>query len=266
MENDTLEVQQPGTENSEPDPGTEQMSFTDKVVGVITEPGAVFESIKKFPVKVTDWLIPVLIMIVFIIASQLIQMANPAIKSELRQKQIATLQKYVDEGKMPAEQFDKAIEGMDKMQSFQLIGTFVGVPIGTFFVLAFMALIYWLIGKFGLKGEPKYGHVFVLMGLTSVFSIIEVIITLIISILMGKFNAAPNLSLVFSSINSGPMFSILKSIDPISIWSMIVVGIGLAKLSSSTTIKSLYWVIGLWIIYILLAAFVLTKIPFLGGM
>jgi hypothetical protein len=266
MENDTLEVQKPEMDNNESDPGMEQMSFTDKVVGVITEPGVVFESIKKFPVKITDWLIPTLILIVFIIASQLIQMGNPAIKSDLRQKQIATLQKYVDEGKMPAEQFEKAIEGMDKMQSFQLIGTFVGVPVGTFFVLAFMALIYWLIGKFGLKGEPKYGHVFVLMGLTSVIGIIEVIITLIISILMGKFNAAPNLTLLISSVNSGPMFSILKSIDPISIWSMIVVGVGLAKLSSSTTLKSLYWVIGLWVIYILLAAFVLTKIPFMGGM
>ena len=49
MENDTMEVQQPGMEDKETDPGTEQMSFTDKLVGVITEPGAVFESIKNFP-------------------------------------------------------------------------------------------------------------------------------------------------------------------------------------------------------------------------
>ena len=104
------------------------------------------------------------------------------------------------------------------------------------------------------------------MGLTSIFGIIEVIITLILSILMGKFNAAPNLSLLVSSVNSGPMFSILKSMDPISIWSMIVVGIGLAKLSSSTKMKSLIWVVGLWVVYILLAAFVLSKIPFIGGM
>ena len=266
MENDTMEVQQPGMEDKETDPGTEQMSFTDKLVGVITEPGAVFESIKKFPAKTVDWLIPILIMIVVIITSQLVQMSNPVIKSELRQKQIATMQKYVDEGKMPQEQLEKAIENMDRMQSFQLIGIFVGVPIGTFFVMAFMALIYWLIGKFGLRGEPKFSHVFVLMGLTSIFGIIEVIITLILSILMGKFNAAPNLSLLVSSVNSGPMFSILKSMDPISIWSMIVVGIGLAKLSSSTKMKSLIWVVGLWVVYILLAAFVLSKIPFIGGM
>ena len=32
MENDTMEVQQPGMEDKETDPGTEQMSFTDKLV------------------------------------------------------------------------------------------------------------------------------------------------------------------------------------------------------------------------------------------
>jgi len=262
MENDTMDIQNSGSESS---PENEQMSFTDKMIGVITEPGAVFAGIKQLPPKVADWLIPTLIMIVIIIASQLIQMSNPVIKNELRQKQIAALQKYVDEGKMPAEQMERAIEGMDQMRSFQLIGIFVGVPIGTYVVLAFMALIYWLIGKFGLRGDPKYGHVFVLMGLTSVISILQVIITLILSILLGKFNAAPNASLLVSGME-GPMLSLLKSIDPISIWSTIVIGIGLAKISSADTVKSIIWVVGLWVVFALLSAFVLSSIPFLGGM
>lgn len=266
MENDTMQLNNQGEEPTDLTPENEPMSFTDKLIGVITEPGNVFAGVKKFPAKVADWLIPTLILIVFVIASQLIQMGNPVIKNELRQKQIAALQKYVDEGKMPAEQMDKAIEGMEKMQSFQLIGIFVGVPIGIFFVMAFMALIYWLIGKYGLKGDPKYGHVFVLMGLTSVIGILQTVVTLILSILLGKFNAAPNMTLLVSSVTQGPMFSILKSIDPISIWSMIVVGIGLAKLSSADTTKSIIWVVSLWVVYVLLAAFVFSNIPFFGGM
>jgi hypothetical protein len=263
MDNDTLEVQTPGPEDNNSVPGLEQMSFTDKIVGLFTEPGNVFDSIRQFPIKVVDWLIPILIMIAFVITSTLIQSNNPAIKSELRQQQLANMQKAVDEGKMTQDQVEK---NLDTIEKFKVFGILIGVPIGTFVMMAFMALIYWIIAKYGLGGSPSYGHVFVLMGLTSIFGIIEVIITLALSILMGKSNAAPNLSLLVSSVNSGPMFSILKSIDPISIWSMIVVGIGLGKLSLADTKKSLIWVIGLWIIFILLGAFVFSKLPFMSGM
>jgi len=265
MENETLNNQELNP-NSEVVNTPEQMSFIDKVVGVFTSPGEVFSSIKNFPPKAVDWIIPTLILIIVVIASQLIQMNNPIIKSELRQKQIQAMQKYVDESKMTQEQMDQALDNMEKMKGFQLMGIFIGVPIGTLIVMAFMALIYWLLVKFALKGKTGYGYVFVLLGLTNLIAVIQVIVSLILSVVLGKFNAAPNVSLIVSSVTQGPMYSIFKSLDPFSIWSMIVVGIGLAKLSDTIVTKSIIWVFILWIVYILLTAFVLTKVPFLGGM
>lgn len=243
----------------------EPMSFTDKVIGIFTNPGDVFTNIQAFPPKVIDWLIPTLCLIVLIIASQLIQMNNPVIKNELRQKQITAMQKYVDEGKMTQEQFEKTIDSMDNMKGFQLIGIFVGVPIGTLIVMAFMALVYWLLAMLALKGKTKYGYVFVLMGLVNLIGALQVIVTLILSIILGKFNAAPNLTLLVSGLDKGPLHSILNSIDPFSIWSMIVIGIGLAKLTLKDVSKGVMWVLILWIVYILLSAFLLSKLPFFGG-
>ncbi|HEY9189047.1 MAG TPA: YIP1 family protein [Ignavibacteria bacterium] len=265
MENETLNNQEVNS-NSEVVNMPEPMSFIDKLVGVFTSSGEVFGSIKNFPPKALDWIIPTLILVIVVIASQLIQMNNPVIKSELRQKQVQAMQKYVDEGKMTQEQMDQALDNMEKMKGFQLFGLFIGVPVGTLIVMAFMALVYWLLVKLALKGKTGYGYVFVLLGLTNIIVVIQVIITLILSIVLGKFNAAPNVGLVVSSITQGPMYTILKSLDPFSIWSMIVVGIGLAKLSDTNVTKSIIWVFILWIIYILLSAFVLSKVPFFGGM
>ncbi|MBK6679606.1 MAG: hypothetical protein IPG53_06030 [Ignavibacteriales bacterium] len=41
----------------------EELSFTDKFLGVVTNPASIFGSITKFELKTTDWLLPIVIML-----------------------------------------------------------------------------------------------------------------------------------------------------------------------------------------------------------
>ena len=54
----------------------QELSHTDKLVGVFTEPAAMFSKAAKFPAKTADWIIPVLVVIVISILSQLVMMSN----------------------------------------------------------------------------------------------------------------------------------------------------------------------------------------------
>ena len=81
MENeDTIQPEQPTNE-------IEELSHTDKIVGVISEPTNLFSKLAFLNTKVTDWLLPLLVMIIVAIVATFIYMSNPEIKLEMQQQQ-----------------------------------------------------------------------------------------------------------------------------------------------------------------------------------
>jgi len=181
------------------------------------------------------------------------QMNDIEIKKEMRDKQIAQIQKMVDEGKLPAENFNQAIESIDKMSGYQLFAVLLFTPITVFAMLFIMALIYWAIAKLILKGSPMYGHALSLVGLVSLIGVFSVIVNLVLSIQYGKMNTGLNLALLASPATSDQLLTLLKAIDPFTIWSLILTSIGLAKLSSVSFQKSAIWVFGFAIIFLLIS-------------
>ena len=63
MENqDTIQSEQPTNE-------IEELSHTDKIVGVISEPSSLFSKLVHLNTKVTDWLLPLIALIIVAIAA-----------------------------------------------------------------------------------------------------------------------------------------------------------------------------------------------------
>ncbi|MBU2444601.1 MAG: hypothetical protein KJ666_03370 [Bacteroidetes bacterium] len=81
-----------------------ELSHTDKLVGVFSEPTATFGKMAKFPQKTSDWIVPILVVIVIAILSQVVMMNNPAIKASIMEKQMERFEKQfkesVDKGQM----------------------------------------------------------------------------------------------------------------------------------------------------------------------
>lgn len=235
------------------DQDTNEMSFTDKVAAVFTEPANLFESIKNYTPKVIDWLIPTIILVVLTVFSSIMQLNDIEIKHELREKSLAQLQKMVDDGKLPAENFEQAVASMDNASGYQLFGVLIGVPFTVFIILFIMALIYLAISKFILKGSPLYGHVLSMVGLINIIGIFSVVVGLVLSILYGKMNTGLNLALLASPETSDQVLTLLKAIDPFTIWSLILTSIGLAKLSSASFQKSAICVFGFAIVFLIIS-------------
>src|SRR5690606_36255347 len=92
---DTLQPQEPKQE-------IEELSHTDKIVGVISEPSNLFSKLVFLPTKATDWILPLLALIVVAIVSTFIYMSNPEIKYQMQQEQEKAMR----------EQFDKMVESV----------------------------------------------------------------------------------------------------------------------------------------------------------
>jgi hypothetical protein len=250
-----------------------EMSHTDKLVGVFSEPSNTFEKISKFPLKTADWIIPVLVTIVVVILSQIVFMSNPTLKAELQQKQIAAMEKRMNEmvasGQMTQtqanEQMDRMNENIGQMGTIQIVSTVVGIPIVTFIVFFVVSGFFFLLAKFVLKGDGVYKGAMIAYGLPFYILVIQSIVVVIVSIAMGKvltgINVAELLGMEKSTI--GGFF--LGKLDIFSIWYYVILGIGLAKIFKSVAVKKyIITVVCSWIGFSFLFWLVGKAVPFLG--
>jgi len=261
--NETLSTEQTPQEN--------ELSHSDKMIGIFTEPSKTFESIAKFSVRSVDWVLPVVIIFILVGLMRSLAMLNVDVVLQTKQKQVEMFDKMVSEGKMTQEQADKAIEGIGKQMEFMRgpIGWIINVVSTLIFGFIFffiIAGIYFLLIKFILKGEGSYQHVLVASGLTSYISMIQVLIGGILTFLLGKIVMDTSVA-NFIELEQGSILKFfLSKIDPISIWAYSVLAIGLAKLNrSQNTTAYFILVFTLWILGGLLFFFLGKIFPFLGG-
>ncbi|MFN3872975.1 MAG: YIP1 family protein [Ignavibacterium sp.] len=259
------------TLNTEQTNQQEELSHSDKMIGVFTEPSNTFETIAKFPVRSIDWVLPVVIVFILIGLMRSLAMLNEEVALQTRQTQIEMFDKMVSEGKMTQEQADQAIEGIEKQMEFMRgpVGWIINVVSTLIFGFIFffiIAGIYFLFIKFLFKGEGNYQHVLVASGLTSYITVIQVLIGGILTFLLGKIIMDTSVA-NFIELEKGSLVKFFVSkIDPISIWAYSVLAIGLAKLNRAQS-STPYFVLvfALWILGGLLF-FILGKVfPFLGG-
>ena len=250
----------PDVANTEAPPPVAPLSVTDKFIGILTEPASTFENLRQAGMRASDWLVPVLILTIVIAAATYIQMTDPAMKEQLRQKTEQQFDEQVASGKMTPQQKEQAISMMEKMGSLQAIFAVGGVIIFVPVVLLLMALIYWLILKFGFKGSAAYSMIFAAAALTTYIGAIDQIVILLISIVTKNFYATFSLGFFMAPNLTSPAYKLISALDPISIWSSYVMALGFSKVSGVSKGKTLTLVFGLWIAWVLVGAFV--KLPF----
>jgi len=250
----------PGSENE--NVSTEQtaepnISIGDALAGVFTEPGDTFVSVKH-STKKNYWLIPLLILIAVSIISSILVMNDEELSSEIKDKQRKAAKERIEEavksGSISREQADQQLEQTDKMFGggmfivFGIIGSLFSVLLAFFF----KALIYWG-GLKIFKGTGTYLDMMNVLGLSGIITAIQMVVDTALAILMGKLmmNIGPVLLVSEESIGKS-MYLLMANLDLINIWFLVVVGIGLAKVSNLKSSITLPFVFVIWLIWVLL--------------
>ncbi len=248
----------------------ENITLSDAITGVITEPGETFESIKKSSKKYY-WLIPILILIVIGIVSRFLAMNDEELYSEMKSKQTEAVKKRLDEavknGQMSQEQANERMSQMDKgfnkSSPIFIVSLTLGPIIVTFLFLFAKGLIFLGVLKI-FKGAATYMQLITVLGLTSIIDSLQTIIDTVLAIVTGKIFANIGPILLFSKDSlSDTMNTLLAHFDLFNFWYMIVIAIGFAKMSNLKNSQTIPAVFALWIIWICLTTFL--KLPFFGG-
>ncbi len=260
------------TANQVENEGAEELSHSDKMIGVFSEPSNMFENTAKFPPRTKDWLIPILILFLVIALIRIIAMSNSEVAYETKKAQVDRIEKMVEDGTLTREQGDKALEQIDQQSKFMSgpvgwVITVVSTIIfgGIFFFI--MVGIYFLFIKFGLKGEGSYNSALVANGLTAYITLLQMILGGILTMVLGKMIMDTSLASVLGTDKATITGWLFAKVDPLSIWAYSVLSIGFAKMfKAKSAIPYFVLVFALWLIGGLLMYFIAVNVPMLRGM
>jgi hypothetical protein len=244
-----------------------ELSHSDKIIGLFSEPSKTFEKMAAFPAKAIDWLLPITLLLLIVVLSRVIIMNNPDLAFQVKQQQRENMEKtlnaQVEKGKMTNEQKEERIDSMNK-PIFQVLG-YIGIVIGGFIFFFIITGVYYVFAKFALKGSGTYSSALVANGMTGYIGIIQVILATILSYLLGKLINDVSLASLMNSDKTTILGYILSKLDVIFIWSFIILSIAYAKMfKSRTNGKYFGMVFGLWIFWSVFSFWLAKAIPWLN--
>jgi len=250
----------------------EELGITDKIVSVFTEPGELFSSLSKLPVKTMDWLLPVLLVIVAAIAMQFVIFNDAEIRLSIQEKQMEQIeenfQDAVDKGQMTQEQADQQMdaiaERIDQAGGTQMIFGAIGTFIVVFLVFFIVTGVFLLLAKFALGGTGDYKASMLSYGMPHYIAVLQIVIMIVSAILFTKVFQDTSIGSYMGIEKDGIFGWFMHKLDPISIWFYSVVGIAYAKMfKSDNTMKYILAILGMWIGFSLIFHFVAEAFPLL---
>jgi hypothetical protein len=238
-------------------PSTPTISLSDIIVNVFTSPAETFDGIRTSPTRASIWVVPLLILMLLSCCFTYLMFTNEAMKSQFMDSQRTRMEQQVQAGKMSQEQADQAIEQMEKSGGMMIVFGIIGAVIMITIMFFLAALIFWLVGKFGLKAEGGYGKYLELYGASQWIGILGLIVTILLAVAFGSMYASPGGSLaVLSNFNpKNTTHRLLSSLNIFTIWQMVVVGIGLAKYGGKPSGTGIGVGLGLFIVWVLISVF-----------
>lgn len=150
---------------------------------------------------------------------------------------------------MPPEQ----VATQHRAMQYSFMGSFYAVPVVDLAVFAFMALILWPTINFGFGGSATYGRVLCVCFFAALPGAIKALLAAIL-LFAGRSPETfttdtmlgSNLGYYLSS--PGPLKTLLTSVDLFSIWTAVLLSIGLAIVARTKRSSGYLAVFGWWIL------------------
>jgi hypothetical protein len=145
----------------------------------------------------------------------------------------------------------------EKGTEFVFKGLFYGSPVTTGILLAIFAVVLWGTINFGFGGSSTFGQVFCVISYAWLIASLKSVLAIIV-LYAGKTGDSFTMdSMVGTDIGyyidtPGALKTFLTSFDIFQIWTMVVMGIGLAIVARTKRSNGLIAVFGWWLLILLI--------------
>jgi hypothetical protein len=226
-----------------------ESTLFERLTNVFVAPGEVVEGLKTAPRCHWNWLLPMILVMVAGLVFVFVAFSQDSVMHELREAPEQAIQKQIDSGKLPKEQGDKMIEGMEKFMSptlFKIFGA-LGVMVVQPAILFGVALTIWLVGTKFYKARFGYFQAVEAVGLMLMISVVGSAIQTFLVIIKGSMLASAGPVLLVGDISmSNPRHRFLSVLNVPELWLMAALTIALARLGNTSFGKAALWIFGFW--------------------
>jgi len=235
-----------------------RMSIMQKAWGIFFEPSKTFAALNRTP----SWLFPVIVLIVIVMISSVI--VTPFRVQEARDQ--------IDQNpRLSAQQKEEIIDRMDDQQDkpvMKLLSYVIGPIVGVLlFVIAIAAACYFG-GNVILGGETSFKKVLAVSCWSGLVAIPASIVKMPLMMVKKTSQIHTSLAAIMpSGSDESLIFKILSHTDIFTIWQIWLIALGLAIIYKFSTKKTATMVVGLYIVYVIIAVgfSMLTKGRFMMG-
>lgn len=226
------------------------LSQTERVVDTFVAPSKTFTDI----LRSASWWLP---FIIILLSSYLLTFSiqQKVGWSQVVDNQIRSQPKLQDQlSTLPPDQ----VAARHRIIQSIMTGTFYAAPLFTLAIVALMSLILWPTINFGFGGAARYGQVFAV----AMYSFLPGVIKGVLASVLLYAGRSPDSftpdTMVGSNVGyyiqtPGPLKTFLTSIDIFTIWTAILLSIGLAIVARTKRSSGYIAVFGWWILIILVS-------------
>jgi uncharacterized membrane protein len=251
---------------------TEQLTITDKMIGVFSEPLKMYAQLANEKPSFTNWLIPLLALIVCAGLMSFLMMRNPVIKDQAIEKQMdrieISINNAVKAGQMTQEQADAQLEDIrgrvEEQVENGVLTSIIAIFVISFVMFFIVSGVFFLLARFLLKGEGTYSDAAAAYGLAYYILVLQVIVMVIYALTTDSLIDSTSVAYFLDADTKTFAGFLLNKVDPFTIWFYAIVSIGLSRLFKSNSLgKYFASVFGLWLGFSLLFFFAAQQLPLL---
>lgn len=219
----------------------EKMNFTDKITGIILEPDNLFTRLSQHKPRVSDWFLAILIYIFITSICNVIIQNNQEIKQLQFREKIEKVEKDVENrvqtGRMSRQEANSIIDEEYRRNEFLnagpgLVWSFIGTFVFTFLGFFIFVLITLFILNSTFAELYKLNKTLLAIGLPFYILALEPVLSTLVSLILKK--NISNLSLdKFLPFREGYIAFIIGFINPVKIWYIFLISLGLKKFHNS---------------------------------
>ena len=221
-----------------------EIGLVGRMIRIFYAPSQTFEAVAEQR-SAADWLVPTIILVVVVsITTYLTLPIQMAERREMMQR--------------------PPLESEEVTQFVWMIGGISGMISGlvmAFVMLFISAALYLLVGKL-LGGLLDYGQALAIAAYTSLISGLRQIVTTPLVLANKTMNVQTGLG-VFLSEEARESFGgiLLSSIEPFTVWTVIVTGVGLSIVGQIERSRAYAAVAAITLVFIIIAAIFVTLLP-----
>ena len=225
----------------------QEMGIVSRMIGALFSPGRTFAAVNA-QVGHRDWYLPMIIIVIvgMISAYQLMPAAQTA-GMEAVQEQLANYESLTEEQRALA--LEKALKMMG-------LGAVVFGSLGSAVTIFIQAVIFFVLANFVFGGDGTFKKTLAVVSYSSLVVIPAAIVTLLLAAAWDSPSVQPGLGLFVPESMKGSFTDhALSMITVFAVWKYLLVAVGLGAVAGIRTKLAGMGVFGLWILYVLAAAF-----------